>query len=376
MKVLITGGAGFIGSSLALSLAAKGHSVTVLDNLLAQIHGDKPDASPVIASITKNCKLIRGDVLDRVTCVQALEGQEAVVHLAAETGTGQSMYEIARYVNVNVAGTALLLDTLLNIKNRVERVVVASSRAIYGEGKYTCPEHGIIFPGPRRVEDLEKRVFEHQCPRCGTILSLLATDEESIIQPTSIYGITKHTQEQLVLAFGAMTGIPTSALRFQNVYGPGQSLKNPYTGILSIFSTSLLQGNPIDVYEDGLESRDFVFIDDVVSSVEKILFLESPWSGAVNVGSGVPISIRKVAETLKNVYHSSSEIRITGRSRKGDIRHNFADLSLAKRLMDYEPKIAFGDGVKEYASWVKTQKIEHDNYLDSVKELTQRGLYK
>ena len=262
-NILITGGAGFIGSNLALKLAEKGHVVTVLDNLSEQIHGKN---SELLNTIIDQVHFIKGDVRNAEDWMKALKNQEVVVHLAAETGTGQSMYEVQKYTEVNINGTAIFLDYLVNEKHSIQKVVIASSRAIYGEGKYNCEEHGIIYPNERKENDLLKGEFEPKCPVCNTDLMVLLTDENSKIHPSSVYGITKQNQEQMVLNVCQSINIPAVAFRYQNVYGPGQSLKNPYTGILSIFSTQIKNGNDLNIFEDGLESRDFVFIDDVVNA--------------------------------------------------------------------------------------------------------------
>jgi dTDP-L-rhamnose 4-epimerase len=265
-NILINGGAGFIGSRLALALLRRGHLVTVLDNLSPQIHGDEPRASSLYRSIEGQVRFIHGDVTDRAALAAALAEQDAVVHYAAETGTGQSMYQIERYSHVNVGGTALLLDILANAPHRVKRMVVASSRSIYGEGKYLSPELGAVYPTHRSEADMQAGRFEVAPPAGSSALELVATDEDSRIHPSSVYGITKQVQEQLVMTVCPTLGIDGVALRYQNVYGPGQSLANPYTGILSIFSNLIMSGKPINIFEDGLESRDFVYIDDVVAA--------------------------------------------------------------------------------------------------------------
>ncbi|RYF20826.1 MAG: NAD-dependent epimerase/dehydratase family protein, partial [Oxalobacteraceae bacterium] len=232
---LITGGAGFIGTNLANALVGRGHRVTVMDNFSTQIHGEQPDLS----ALSGDVQVMKGDVRSRDDLARAIEGQTNIVHLAAETGTGQSMYEIERYTDVNVGGTSRLLDLLTNTPHQVERIVVASSRAIYGEGRHRCGEHGIVYPGARSESDMARHDFAVKCPSCGQVTECLSTDEASRIHPSSVYGITKQVQEQLVLTVGKSLGLHASALRYQNVYGPGQSLKNPYTGILSIFSTQI-----------------------------------------------------------------------------------------------------------------------------------------
>ena len=263
-RILITGGAGFIGSNLALALINRGHQVRILDNLSSQVHGEDPLQSELFQSIRYKTEFIKGDVTNRNDWLKALEGQEVVVHLAAETGTGQSMYEIERYCSVNIKGTAIMLDLITNNKQfNIKKMVVASSRAIYGEGKYQNSKGEIVYPDSRRNEDMRKGDFEVKCAATGETLQVLATDEESKIHPLSVYGITKYNQEQMVLTIGKALSIPAVALRYQNVYGPGQSLANPYTGILSIFSTLIKNGEDINIFEDGKESRDFVYITDV-----------------------------------------------------------------------------------------------------------------
>lgn len=377
MKVLITGGVGFIGSALAISLVARGDEVIVLDNFSPQIHGDNPDSSALVQRLPASVKIVKGDVRNREDWLSVLPGVDAVVHLAAETGTGQSMYEIDRYVDVNVRGTSLLLDILAKKEadsDSIRRLVVASSRAIYGEGKYRG-SNGFFYPGARSLEDLQNGIFDPRDPESGEIASPVATDENSRIHPSSIYGITKQVQEQLVLTGGAALGIPAIALRYQNVYGPGQSLKNPYTGILSIFSTLLLQGKDINIFEDGLETRDFVFIDDVVDAT--ILAIDSRASGhAFNVGTGEATNVLTVANSLKQAYGIGGEIKVSGNFRVGDIRHNFADLSRVEADIGFVPKIHFSEGVRRFAEWVKTQEITDSGYERSVAELRAKGLFK
>lgn len=377
MKVLITGGAGFIGSSLARALFKRGDEVTVLDNLSPQIHGANPEESSLLASLPADIVLVKGDVRIREDWLKVLPGQDVVIHLAAETGTGQSMYEIDRYVDVNVRGTSLFLDLIGNRVQgceSVKRVVVASSRSIYGEGKYQGVD-GSVYPGTRADADLRDGVFECRNPQTGELMIPLPTDEDSRIHPGSIYGITKQVQEQLVLVGASAIGIQGIALRYQNVYGPGQSLKNPYTGILSIFSTLLLQGKGVNIFEDGRETRDFVFIDDVVSAT--IAAIDSDVSGqAFNVGTGEATNVITVAKALKEAYGKGGEITISGNYRIGDIRHNFADLRRAEEALGYRPVVTFAEGVKRFAAWVVTQEIEDSGYQRSVDEMRSKGLLK
>jgi dTDP-L-rhamnose 4-epimerase len=377
MNVLITGGAGFIGSNLALRLVRDGHAVTVLDNLSAQIHGADPEThSPLFSSIRGKLRFIRGSVCDESVWPGCLEDQEAIVHLAAETGTGQSMYEIYRYAEVNVGGTARMLDWLANHKHRVRRMVVASSRAIYGEGKYAEEDGTIVYPGARRAADMEAGRFELLSDRTGRPLKLLPTDEDSRIHPSSVYGITKQNQEQMIMTVCPAVGIEPVALRYQNVYGPGQSLKNPYTGILSIFSTRILNNNPINIFEDGKESRDFVFIDDVVEATRLALSAEGAAGEVFGIGSGVATDVLTVANTLVRSYSRDVPVDVSGAFRIGDIRPNYADLRKARQLLGFEPKVQFDAGIAAFAQWVQKQDVAADNYERSIREMREKGLFK
>lgn len=376
-NVLVTGGAGFIGSNVALKLLAKGYNVTVLDNLSKQIHGENPEkTSPLYLSIKNKVNFIKGSVASREDWLKALDGQDAVIHLAAETGTGQSMYEIEKYVDTNIGGTALLLDILTNAKHHVKRVLVAESRAIYGEGKYHCSKCGDVYPLDRCDEDMSKGDFECKCPKCGGEVELVATTEDSAIHPSSVYGIAKQVQGQLVHLVCPTIGVESVSFRYQNVYGPGQSLSNPYTGILSIFSTRIKNGNGINIFEDGKETRDFVYIDDVVDAT--ILGLEVPEANGhvFNVGTGVATDVLTVANTLCDKYGIKVPITVSGNYRLGDIRHNFADISLARNILGFEPKWSFADGIAQFCKWVDKQEVQEDKYEASIEEMKSKGLYK
>ncbi len=376
-RVLITGGAGFIGSHIALKLIDKGYEVTVLDNLLEQIHGAAPDhTSPLYCSIKDKVRFIKGDVCDKALLVQALEDTDYVIHLAAETGTGQSMYEIKRYIDVNIGGTALLLDILTNTKHHVKRVVVAESRAIYGEGKYHCEMCGDVYPTERKDEDMAKGDFECHCPKCGGKVTLVATTEDSAIHPSSVYGIGKQVQGQLVHLICKNIGVESVSYRYQNVYGPGQSLTNPYTGILSIFSTRIKNHKEVNIFEDGKESRDFVYIDDVVDAT--IAGMEVPEANGhvFNIGTGVSTDVLTVAQTLSKHYGIDVPLKVTGNYRLGDIRHNYADISHAKQILGFNPKWTFDAGIKQFTEWVNRQELQTDNYEASLEEMKQKGLFK
>lgn len=374
-NILISGGAGFIGSNLTKKLISKGYRVTILDNLSKQIHGID-QKSELYNSIKGISTFILGDVCNAEDWKKALKGQDAVIHLAAETGTGQSMYEISRYNDVNILGTSHLLDFLANHKNSVKKLIIASSRSIYGEGKYKCRNHGVVYPNKRVASHMMKGKFDLFSDVCGSELDLMPTDENSKIHPSSIYGITKHQQEQMMLLMGKSLGIPAVALRYQNVYGPGQSLSNPYTGILSIFSTRMLNGNDIDIYEDGKQSRDFVFIDDAVEATILALEKEEANHKIFNVGSGEATTVNEVAHSLKSLYNSNVNISINGIFRSGDIRHNYADLNKIKNLLEFTPKFDFQTGILSFVEWVKTQEVKEDKYEQSLNELKNKGLIK
>lgn len=376
-NILITGGAGFIGSHVALKLAGKGYEVTVLDNLSPQIHGEDPQStSPLYRSIRDRVRFLRGSVTDRNDWLRALDGQHAVIHLAAETGTGQSMYEIEKYTAVNIGGTSLMLDILTNTKHSVSKVVVAASRAIYGEGRYLSEEMGYVYPLSRADEDMRRGDFECKYPGCTKPLRLVGTTEDSAIHPTSVYGITKQVQEQLVMTVCPAIGIAPVAFRYQNVYGPGQSLSNPYTGILSIFSTRIKNGNGINIFEDGRETRDFVYIDDVADATILGLEKTSADGEAFNVGTGMATDVMTVARTLIDKYGTEVPLTVSGNYRLGDIRHNFADISKARRLLGFSPRWSFDAGIERFARWVDSQQVQADRYEDSIEEMKRKGLYK
>ncbi|HWD86808.1 MAG TPA: NAD-dependent epimerase/dehydratase family protein [Mucilaginibacter sp.] len=375
-NILITGGAGFIGSNLALKLITKGYNITVLDTLAEQIHGAHAEHHSVLyRSISDKVNFIKGTVTSVSDLEKSIKGQDMIVHLAAETGTGQSMYMIDHYVNVNIGGTAKLLDLLTNTRHSVKKVVVASSRSIYGEGRYHSKKLGFVYPTHRSDEEMQKGNFEVTYPGADD-LDLVATDEESKIHPSSVYGITKQNQEQMVLTVCKAIGIAGVALRYQNVYGPGQSLSNPYTGILSIFSSLIKNGKEINIFEDGKESRDFVFIDDVVDAT--ILALESSNADhqVFNVGTGVPVDVLTVVDELTKNYGVPVQSRISGNYRLGDIRHNFADLSKIEKALGFQPKVSFKEGIKKFTDWVNGQQLGASKYEESIKEMHDKGLLK
>ena len=374
-KILITGGAGFIGSNLVEALHQKGYEITVLDNLSEQVHGVEPEASPLFTAIRGKVRFIRGSVCDRATMEQALEGQDVVVHYAAETGTGQSMYMVDHYTRVNIQATAMMLDILGARKDHgIKRIILASSRSIYGEGKYLTATGAAAYPSHRNERHMQAGRFDLYDPHSGAPLTLVATDEESLIHPSSVYGITKQVQEQLVMTVCPLLGIEPVALRYQNVYGPGQSLSNPYTGILSIFSNLIMGGGKINVFEDGLESRDFVFIDDVVAATVLAVEHATAAGHVFNVGSGVATTVLEVVKHLKMAFNSDIVVNVTGNFRLGDIRHNYADLTKICNLLGFSPKVNFADGIRQFAAWAATQGPKDSAYERSLSEMKERGL--
>ena len=377
-KILVTGGAGFIGSNLSLKLLSKGYEVTILDNLSKQIHGANPDkTSPLYNSIKNKVHFIEGSVTNREDWLKAIDSVDCIVHLAAETGTGQSMYEIEKYVGVNIGGTALMLDILTNTNHTVKKVVVAESRAIYGEGRYYSKElNQFVYPTERSEAAMRAGDFEVKYKGCDSPLKLVGTTEDSMIHPTSVYGITKQVQGQLVHLVCPSIGIASVSYRYQNVYGPGQSLSNPYTGILSIFSTRIRNGNGINIFEDGKVTRDFVYIDDVVDATILGIEKEEANGHVFNVGTGVATDVLTVARTLIEKYEIDVPVTISGNFRLGDIRHNYADITAARTILGFEPKWSFSDGIGEFVKWVNEQGVQEDKYEASIEEMKKKGLYK
>lgn len=373
-NILITGGAGFIGSNLSLKLVERGYEVTVLDNLSPQVHGDDPETtSPLFTSIKDAVNFVKGSVTSRIDFERVIAGQDAIIHLAAETGTGQSMYQIENYCNVNVQGTAILLDLLANGNHKVTKVIVASSRAVYGEGKYLSKRYGVVFPEHRKEADMLKGDFEVKY-KDSSSLQLVATDEESRIHPSSVYAITKQMQEELVLSVTGAMGIGCIAFRYQNVYGPGQSLSNPYTGILSIFSNLIRLGQPINIFEDGKESRDFVFIDDVVEATVAGLESRKANGKVFNVGTGTPTTVMEAAKALMRHLEIEVPLEISGDFRKGDIRHNYADTTRLNEILGFVPAVSFEEGISRFVEWVRTQPVMESGYRQSLDEMKEKGL--
>lgn len=366
--VLVTGGAGFIGSHVVELLLQKGMSVRVLDSLVEQVHqGVGPRYVP------SEAEFIFGDVRDPDTVTKALQGVDRVIHLAAEVGVGQSMYEISRYVDANCGGTGTLLDRIVNTKTEIRRLVVASSMSIYGEGSYKCHEHGLVAPGLRAEDQLKARQWEPHCPKCREALSPVPTVEDKPLLPSSVYAVSKMDQELLCLSVGAAYGIGTVALRYFNAYGPRQALSNPYTGVAAIFSSRIINGRPPFAFEDGQQLRDFVHVRDVARATVLALDSEEAVGHAVNVGVGAPLTIAQVAQLLAKQLGADVDPEITGKYRIGDIRHCWADPTRAQKLLRFAAEIPLESGVAELIDWVSRQ--EADDQVDKAyAELGQRGL--
>jgi dTDP-L-rhamnose 4-epimerase len=372
-RIAVSGGAGFIGSRLVRHLVDAGHEVAVLDSLVPSVHG--PDASPPAA--LAGARFVRGDVRDADAWGQVLEGATRIYHLAAETGTGESMYRARHYVDVNVGGTALLCDLLLGgAAPEAAKVVLASSRAVYGEGPYRCPEHGVVVPPPRAAERLAAGLWEPLCPRCGAEVTVEPAGPAVPTVPTSVYGVTKRDQEELVHLLLPPRGMRVVSLRLQNVYGPGQSLRNPYTGILSIFSVRLLAGQDVRVFEDGRESRDFVYVDDVVEAFVRAGEVDPPAGGAVvDVGSGVATAVLDAALLLAERYGAPpGAVAITGEYRLGDIRHALADTRAARELLGLGVPTPFARGLDALAAWVRSSDRPASKLEGALDEMTRTGL--
>jgi len=367
-KILITGGAGFIGSHLADELLGAGYEVRVLDSLSSQVHGPRGEPPDYL---DPNAELIVGDVRDENVLKKSLRGVDAVFHLAAMVGVGQSMYEVAKYTSVNNEGTAALLQAL--IEKPVDRLVVASSMSLYGEGLYRTAV-GEFIPGHERsIEQLKARDWElHDAD--GNDLTPVATPENKVPALASVYALSKYDQERMCLIVGRAYQIPTVALRFFNVYGTRQSLSNPYTGVMAIFASRLLNNNPPLIFEDGLQQRDFVSVRDVARGCRRALETSAAAGQVFNIGSGNHYTIRELAQRIAEVMSKEYiEPQVTGKYRVGDIRHCFADISLARRELGYEPKVSLEDGLSELVAWLEGQ-VAEDRAEQASAELLARGL--
>ena len=370
-KVLVTGGAGFIGSHVVDALRAAGADVLVVDNLDPQAHGKNPSVPDYLEGV----EVVVGDVADNEVWDRALEGVTHVVHYASAVGLAQSMYEIEYYTRSNVMGTAHLLQRLANGNHEVKKLVVASSMSIYGEGLYQCDKCGFSGGTRRRPEDVEAKKWEPFCPGCGNELRALPTPEEKVLDPSFVYSINKRDQEEMCLAVGRAFDISTVALRLFSAYGPRQALSNPYTGVAAIFAGRLMNGKPPLIFEDGEQSRDFVHVGDVAAATMAALWREDVGDIAVNIGSGTRVTIAEVAGTIQKAM-GGPDAEILGTYRHGDIRHCFPDISLARRVLDWEPKVQLSEGVEELVGWVASQTSSEDMVDSAFEELRRRGLLK
>lgn len=371
MNILVTGGAGFIGSHLVDALVAQGHRVRIFDSLVEQVHGSS--APP---HLNKEAEFVQADVCDAAAIAAALDGIDVVYHEAAEVGVGQSMYEIVRYVKANDLGTAVLLEEMIKRPSQFKKLVVASSMSIYGEGAYRCNQCGCdVYPLLRSDEQLAAHDWEFKCEKCGRVLETIGTPEEKQLFPTSVYAVTKQDQEQYCLAVGRAYKIPTVAFRYFNVYGTRQALSNPYTGVCAIFSSRLLNDQAPTIFEDGEQSRDFVHVSDIVQA--NLLALETSGGDyqAMNIGTGRATSVKQIARLLAKGLGKEIDPEIVGKYREGDIRHCVADIAKARKLLGYGPKVTLEVGLAELLDWLGEQDAE-DRVESATAELAERSLVK
>jgi dTDP-L-rhamnose 4-epimerase len=370
-RVLITGGAGFIGSHLADELLEHGYQVRALDNLSDQVHGPSLRGGGRPGYLNPDVELIEGDVRDPETVRKALDGVDAVYHYAARVGVGQSMYEVEKYTSVNNLGTAVLLEAL--IEKPVRRLIVASSMSIYGEGLYVDGEGRPVLGQERGLERLKNHDWEVRDDQ-GRPLMPVPTPESKTPCLSSVYALSKYDQERMCLMVGRAYSIPTVALRFFNVYGTRQALSNPYTGVLAIFASRLLNGNPPLIFEDGYQKRDFVHVSDIARASRLALEVETARDQVLNVGSGRQYTVREIARAMADVLgRKDVEPEVTGKYRVGDIRHCFADITMARRVLGYEPQMPLERGLIELSSWLEGQ-VATDRVAEAREELAARGL--
>jgi len=368
MRILVTGGAGFIGSHLVDALVAAGHEVTVLDMLDPQVHqGRRP------VHLNARATYVEGRVADRRLLERLLPQAEVIYHEAAVVGVGQSMYQIAHYTDANVLDTAVLLETLVNLRPRtLRKLIVASSMSIYGEGRYRCEACGDVHPQLRSPEQLVRHEWEMRCPRCRRPAAPVPTTEEKPLFPTSIYALSKMDQEMLCRIIGQAYQIPTVVLRYFNVYGPRQSLSNPYTGVCAIFSSRLKNGHAPLIYEDGQQSRDFIHVADVVQANLLVLDQAAADGRVFNVGTGAPTTILQIAQVLAQLYGTAVEPQLVGKYRVGDIRHCYADVS-GLAALGFRPRHTLETGLRDLVAWGRSAEAV-DRVEAAAQELEARGL--
>jgi dTDP-L-rhamnose 4-epimerase len=367
-RVLVTGGAGFVGSHTADALLEAGNQVRIFDNLSPQVHQDGKSTY-----IPEDAEFVLGDVRDQSQVNAAVKDVDIIFHLAAAVGVGQSMYQISEYTATNNLGTANLFQAILDTRSEPEKIVVASSMSIYGEGNYFCSECGEVSPSARPPSQMRDKQWEVLCPHCGEILVPAPTREDKPLQCTSIYALSKKDQEEMALLFGATYRIPVVALRYFNIYGTRQSLSNPYTGVAAIFASRLMNGKSPIIFEDGGQMRDFVSVHDIVQA--NLLAMQTPGADgrAVNIGSGQPVAISEVAEELEKALAVNLPLDLTGKYRAGDIRHCFSDIITAKELLGYRPKIRLREGIDELVAWLKSQRAS-DKVDEAMEQLSANGL--
>lgn len=370
-RILITGGAGFIGKALALKLSSLGAKVVIFDCLSEQVHGKNAQPPEIF---DHSVKFVFGDVLEYADLKEVLKNAEVVVHLAAETGVAQSMYQVAHYSTINMIGTANILDILANSPNKVRKLLLASSRAIYGEGIYHCHQCGEVYPQGREKGDLQRGIWEPRCPSCQGKIFFKSIDEKCRPNPQSVYAISKYTQEKIIETLGNALGIPYTIVRLFNVYGNGQAMGNPYTGILSVFGARILNNKPLQLFEDGLMSRDFIYIEDSIESMRLCLEDDRSDCQIYNVGTGRSLTILDVAMVMLKMFDSHVGIKVTGDCRCGDVRHAVADISKISHELGFRPRFDFVDGLREYVKWIKEQKGVPDSSEKALEELNQKKM--
>jgi dTDP-L-rhamnose 4-epimerase len=375
MRIAVIGGAGFIGSHLVDALLAQGFSTRVIDNLDSQVH---PDGAPP-AYLNPRAEFIREDVRNLEGLSRAIEDMNAIFYLAGAVGVGDSMFKIRHYAEANVLGGSNLLDILANRKHTVRKVILSSSVTVYGEGKYSCPQHGFVFPGTRSAEETKSRHWEPRCPveskdvRCSAKLTPLSIDEGKPLSPLSVYAVTKRTQEEMFLTVGAAYGVPVAVLRYFNVYGSRQALSNPYTGVAKIFASQFAQGKAPLIYEDGLQTRDLVHVSDVVQANLLALQRDEANGEIFNVGTGRPTSILEMARAVSSRLNSHVAFQPSHQHRAGDVRHCWADITKIRARLGFEPRYLFPAGIEDVLATAHDAQNPSET-LEAHNKLVERGL--